>query len=108
MSWQASDSPVGPPPMMITSVLIVFISSSIKCHSQNTPSAPEAHVPKDVFSPPMTRINTFIPVFTPENPWLIKYTSEMYLSGYVATPACLLSSRRVETTQEERNEKEHF
>src|SRR5678816_4790420 len=51
MSWHASESPVGPAPMMITSVSMVFISSSlpIKCHPQNTLSPPRGHGPKDVF-----------------------------------------------------------
>jgi hypothetical protein len=48
------------------------------------------------FSPPITRMSTDRAVFMREDPWLINYTSEMYLSGYVATPARLLSSRRIE------------
>src|ERR1051325_592683 len=80
MSWQARESPVGPAPMMMTSVLSVFIPSNLQ--QQDTTSPINRHGPKDVFlSRRSTPINTDL---------------KMYLSGYATTPDELLSSHRVE------------
>jgi hypothetical protein len=52
MSWHARESPVGPAPMMMTSVLSVFMS--------NLPTRKIRHIPRAVmgrkmyFAPPMT------------------------------------------------------
>jgi UDP:flavonoid glycosyltransferase YjiC (YdhE family) len=111
--------------MMITSVLIVFMYKCllIKCHRQNKPFPAHRHGPKGVFfgckelsgkgaKEAKTQRNSwksgialrlcFLCVFARKN-----FPREMYLSGYVTTPACLLSSRRVETVTQpnRRNEK---